>query len=96
MAVRSKVSCDPTATWGGVLQASGSTDRANPWLRAEVFQGDNLVYAQYVKGASGAFNVGPTPSADESQPGEGTVQLGYWAKNGTFRGTASAKFNVTA
>lgn len=79
--------------WGNAVSAS-ATAKPGSWIHAEAFQGDELVYAQYVRGPVGTLVFGPTPAADESQPGSGRVEVGYWAKNGSFRPTAVAKIEV--
>lgn len=97
MAARDRITLNPTTCqWGGEVHASSLTSQTSPWLHAEVFQGDVLVYAQYVKGSNGTFTVGPTPAADETQPGTGRAEIGYWTKQGSYRATAVARFEVTA
>ena len=93
---RDTITAPSTVRWGETLPTEAVTSKASPWLHAEVFQNDVLVYAQYVKGAAGSFTVGPTPAADESQPGSGRVEVGYWTRQGTYRATAVQKIEVTA
>lgn len=93
---KATVSVSPNpVSWGSALTASVAAPTAT-WLRAEVFQGDTLVYAQYVKVAQPVLTIGPTPAADETQPGSGRVEAGYWAKSGAFKPVAVAKFEVVA
>lgn len=89
------ITVDPqTVRWGDTVAAKATTSRTGTWLHAEVFQDETLVYAQYVRGPEGILTVGPTQAADETKPGSGRVEIGYWAKNGSYRATAVARFEV--
>lgn len=98
--VKASVSAPATASWGGTVTVTAHPPTPVPsngswWLRFEARQGDQIVWGQYVKGTSGTGYVGPTSAADESQPADGSVVLGYWNRQGVFKAVAGASFDIT-
>lgn len=98
MPKKDTVTVEPTSVpWGGLVQAACAdySGREGPWLHLIGRQGGTLVLEAYVKGRSGVFGIGPTQAADESQPGSGVIEIGYWGKTGRYVATgASAPFAI--
>ena len=81
---------------GSTLAAKASQESTEKlWVFGRCYQGDAWVYGQYslVSGGSASLQLGPTPSW-RSGAADCVAELGYFAKNGKWRGMDTTSFSV--